>query len=125
MDKRIATIIGTNLQRLRTQRGLTQEQLAEKAGISTSFCANIERGNKGVSLSVLYDLADSLGVSVDYLLYPEQPDARSRNIEALLRDKPESFIIAVERLVRLCIEECAYRLNAAGHKMQRQLLPGA
>ena len=78
MDKRIATIIGTNLQRLRTQRGLTQE---------------------------LYDLADSLGVSVDYLLYPEQPDARIRNIEALLRDKPESFIIAVERLVRLCIEE--------------------
>ena len=105
MDKRIATIIGTNLQRLRTQRGLTQEQLAEKAGISTSFCANIERGNKGVSLSVLYDLADSLGVSVDYLLYPEQPDARIRNIEALLRDKPESFIIAVERLVQLCIEE--------------------
>ena len=105
MDKRIATIIGTNLQRPRTQRGLTQEQLAEKAGISTSFCANIERGNKGVSLSVLYDLADSLGVSVDYLLYPEQPDARIRHIEALLRDKPESFIIAVERLVRLCIEE--------------------
>ena len=63
MDKRIATIIGTNLQRLRTQRGLTQEQLAEKAGISTSFCANIERGNKGVSLSVLYDLADSCGLS--------------------------------------------------------------
>lgn len=54
---------------------------------------------------MLYDLADSLGVSVDYLLYPEQPDARIRNIEALLRDKPESFIIAVERLVRLCIEE--------------------
>ena len=45
---------------------------------------------------MLYDLADSLGVSVDYLLYPEQPDARIRNIEALLRDKPESFIIAVE-----------------------------
>ena len=64
-------------------------------------------------------------ILVDYLLYPEQPDARIRNIEALLRDKPESFIIAVERLVRLCIEECAYRLNAAGHKMQRQLLPGA
>ena len=96
MDKRIATIIGMNLQRLWTQYGLTQEQLAEKVGISTSFYAN---------LSVLYDLADSLGVSVDYLLYPEQPDARIRNIEALLRDKPESFIIAVERLVRLCIEE--------------------
>lgn len=34
MDKRIATIIGTNLQRLRTQRGLTQEQLR----VSVSLC---------------------------------------------------------------------------------------
>ena len=105
MDKRIATIIGMNLQRLRTQYGLTQEQLAEKVGISTSFYANLERGNKGVSISVLYDLANCLGVSVDYLIYPNQADARIRNIETLLRDKPESFIIAVERLVRLCIEE--------------------
>lgn len=79
--------------------------MLRKQASARHFCANIERGNKGVSLSVLYDLADSLGVSVDYLLYPEQPDARIRNIEALLRDKPESFIIAVERLVRLCIEE--------------------
>lgn len=62
MDKRIATIIGMNLQRLRTQYGLTQEQLAEKVGISTSFYANLERGNKGVSISVLYDLANCLGV---------------------------------------------------------------
>lgn len=105
MDKRIATIIGMNLQRLRTQYGLTQEQLAEKVGISTSFYANLERGNKGVSISVLYDLANCLGGSVDYLIYPNQADARIRNIETLLRDKPESFIIAVERLVRLCIEE--------------------
>ena len=73
--------------------------------ISTSFYANLERGNKGVSISVLYDLANCLGVSVDYLIYPNQADARIRNIETLLRDKPESFIIAVERLVQLCIEE--------------------
>lgn len=70
-------------------------------GISTSFYANLERGNKGVSISVLYDLANCLGVSVDYLIYPNQADARIRNIETLLRDKPESFIIAVERLVEV------------------------
>ena len=67
-------------------------------GISTSFYANLERGNKGVSISVLYDLANCLGVSVDYLIYPNQADARIRNLETLLRDKPESFIIAVELL---------------------------
>lgn len=52
MDKReLATIIGNNLCILRTDSGLTQEKLAESAGISTSFYANLERGNKGVSVT--------------------------------------------------------------------------
>ena len=98
-------LLGNKIAYYRRKNKLSQEQLAEKVGISTSFYANLERGNKGVSISVLYDLANCLGVSVDYLIYPNQADARIRNLETLLRDKPESFIIAVERLVQLCIEE--------------------
>lgn len=47
MDKNeLAAIIGSNLCALRLDRGLIQEELAEAAGISTSFYANLERGNK-------------------------------------------------------------------------------
>jgi transcriptional regulator with XRE-family HTH domain len=97
--------LGNNLQLIRSKSGFTQEELAEAVGISTSFYANLERGNKGVSVLVLYDIAQFLGITVDYLLYKEHADARIRNIEALLREKPESFIIAIEKMIRLCIEK--------------------
>ena len=79
MDKRIATIIGMNLQRLRTQYGLTQEQLAEKVGISTSFYANLERRNKGVSISVLprAHCFDHFAVSDIHADMPVVPDGKT------------------------------------------------
>ena len=75
------------------------------AGISTSFYTNIERGNKGVSIFVLISLAEALNVSVESLLYQEEPRRQINNIEILLRDKPASFISAVEKMIRLCHDE--------------------
>ena len=69
MDKRIATIIGMNLQRLWTQYGLTQEQLAEKVGISTTHMSHIETANTKLSLSVFVDIAEALEVQTDALLF--------------------------------------------------------
>lgn len=106
MDKdELMWIVGNNLQQIRAERGYTQEQLSEKAGISTSFYANLERGKKGMSIFVLRNLADSLDTSVDQLMYQRNADARIRNIEMLLSDMPESFVRSVERLVLLCVEE--------------------
>lgn len=39
----LQVLAGRNLQRCRTNAKLTQEQVAEKAGISTSFYTNLER----------------------------------------------------------------------------------
>lgn len=105
MDKHeLATIIGNNLCSLRADVGLTQEELAESAGISTSFYANLERGNKGVSVAVLYKLAECLGVTVDCLLYEPTGGTHIKNIEMLLKDKSPSFIAAIEKMIRLCID---------------------
>lgn len=97
--------VGENLKRYRDERNLTQEQLAELAGISTSHCANIERGEKAVSVVSLRNLADSLRISTDYLLYEDRKDVRIQNIERLLVDQPESVINMLEKLIRLCVEE--------------------
>lgn len=106
MDKNeLAAIIGSNLCTLRLDSGLTQEELAEAAGISTSFYANLERGNKGVSVAVLYSLAECLGVTVDCLLYEPTHDTHIKNLAALLKGKSPDFIKSVEKMVRLCIDE--------------------
>lgn len=108
MDKKSLMItIGSNLQAIRSERNFTQEKVAEKIGISTSFYANLERGKKGVSISVLSDIATCLGVTVDYLIYETHTDARIRNIEALLKDRSDSFVASMEKMIRLCTEEFA------------------
>ena len=99
--QQLAIIIGENLLKYRTENNYTQEELAEKVGISTSFYANLEHGNRSMSLLVLRNLADALQVSTDSLLYEGQPKIQTKNIVSILSNKPESFIMAVERILRL------------------------
>ena len=47
---------------------LTQEALAEKVDVSTSYIGHIERGQKRCSLETLVSIADALGVTPDLLL---------------------------------------------------------
>ena len=100
----IMKIIGNNLKKYRNMMKLTQEELAERVGISTSFCANIERGSKGVSMIVLCDLADALGITVNHLVYEENAGIGLKNIEFLLKDKPEALIMFIESIIHTCIE---------------------
>ena len=59
---------GKQLQRLRTNRGLTQEQLAVKAGLVRVYVTKLEQGEHDPTLSRLVRLAKALGVSVTELL---------------------------------------------------------
>lgn len=99
----LQSIVGRNLQRCRANTGLTQEQIAEQAGISTSFYANLERGNRCMSALVLRDLADALGVSADSLLYEDDTNSHIENIRALLNEQPSWFSQAAENSIRALI----------------------
>lgn len=102
--QQLAIIIGKNLLKYRTENNYTQEELAEKVGISTSFYANLERGNKSMSLLVLRNLADALQVNTDALLYECNPQCHMQSIYTILRNKSNSFIIAAEKMIRLLSE---------------------
>lgn len=106
MEKQaLQKMIGQNLYHARTQQNLTQDQLAEKAGISTTFLANLECGNKMMSTVTLRKLADILCVSTDSLLYENRPNDRVRSIQMLLQDQPEEVVAFAEKLIRLCITD--------------------
>jgi len=55
---------GQRIRLLRGEQGVTQEQLAERAGISVDFLSLIERGRSSPSFENLDELADALEVSV-------------------------------------------------------------
>jgi transcriptional regulator with XRE-family HTH domain len=57
-----------NLKHLREEKGLTQEALAAKAGLSLGYIARLEIGRHDPSLSTLIKLAKALKVKVGDLL---------------------------------------------------------
>ena len=60
--------IGENIKLLRTENGLTQEELSRKVGISRPMLAQIERGTKTVTLPLGKDIAEVFGCTVDDLI---------------------------------------------------------
>ena len=61
--------IGQRIRRIRKAKGLSQEQLAEKVGISTTHMSHMETANTKLSLSVFVDIAEALEVQTDALLF--------------------------------------------------------
>ncbi|MBQ6698287.1 MAG: helix-turn-helix transcriptional regulator [Oscillospiraceae bacterium] len=60
--------IGQRIRKYRKAHGMSQEQLAEKIGISVTHMSHIETANTKLSLSVFVDIARALEVQTDDLL---------------------------------------------------------
>ncbi len=60
-------IMGWNTRRLRVERALTIEDLADAAGVSPNFLGQVERGARNVSVRVAGSIAQALGVPIDQL----------------------------------------------------------
>ena len=67
-------MVGANIVAFRTERGLTQEALALRSGISRNVLIDVEHGRRGLLYERLFDLAEALEVSVTALLQ-ERPAA--------------------------------------------------
>ena len=60
MDMR--KLVGRNVKRIRQEKGLTQEQLAEISGFSRQYLSGLEQGRRNPTIVSLYELATALGV---------------------------------------------------------------
>ncbi|HEX7152152.1 MAG TPA: helix-turn-helix transcriptional regulator [Thermoanaerobaculia bacterium] len=67
------TIFGTTVRRLRTDREWTQEDLADAAGLTSTYVGQVERGDKVPSLTVVLKLARGLSVAPADLLVDFTP----------------------------------------------------
>jgi transcriptional regulator with XRE-family HTH domain len=61
-NAREAAIFGAAVRRARKQRFWTQEDLADRAGLTTTYVGQVERGDKVPSLTVVLKLAGALEV---------------------------------------------------------------
>ena len=72
--------VGQRIRKIRKARGLSQEKLAEKIGISTTHMSHIETGNTKMSLLTFVEIASALEVRTDEILYDDKPEGRITSI---------------------------------------------
>jgi len=72
----LRSLVGLNIKRFRINSGFSQEDLAEKSGISVPYLGAIERGEKWPSPAIFAEIALSLTVDPSDLLKPENATAQ-------------------------------------------------
>lgn len=88
--------IGSSIRRNRQEKGLTQEALAEAAGISLKMVQKLEGGQKGFCMETVIRIAETLGVSLGSLTDMPGEDERTsfcrEMFYELVRDKSDEEI---------------------------------
>jgi transcriptional regulator with XRE-family HTH domain len=60
--------VGFNLQRLRREKGLSQEELADRAEVHQTYLSGVERGKRNPTITVLQRIAEALGADIENLV---------------------------------------------------------
>jgi transcriptional regulator with XRE-family HTH domain len=55
---------GSKVREIRKQQGISQEKLAELSDTDRSYMGRIERGEKNVTLTKIYQIADALKINI-------------------------------------------------------------
>ena len=66
-DERMVAF-GKRVREVRKAKGVSQEKLAEMAGIDRSYMGNIERGEKNITLKKIYEICDALQIDIKLLI---------------------------------------------------------
>jgi transcriptional regulator with XRE-family HTH domain len=78
----LAPVVGANLRRLRSDRGLSLEGLARLCGVSRAMLGQIELGQSAPTINVLWKIARALDLPFSALLTASSPTVGTRVIKA-------------------------------------------
>jgi len=70
-DESLAPMVGANLRRLRTRRGLSLERLGRRAGLSRAMLSQVELGRSAPTINSLWKIARALDVTFAALVAPQ------------------------------------------------------
>ena len=76
----LCALVGRNVRRYRVAAGLTQEELAHRAGFDRTYLSDIERGIRNPTISLLQDIAMVVGVHVAMFLLEEHEQVLLRGV---------------------------------------------
>jgi transcriptional regulator with XRE-family HTH domain len=88
----LAPVVGSNLRRLRTRRGLSLERLAQISGVSRAMLGQIELGQSAPTINVLWKIARALEVTFSALI-----SARTQSGALVLRSSESKLLTSKDR----------------------------
>ncbi|MBZ0233256.1 MAG: XRE family transcriptional regulator [Deltaproteobacteria bacterium] len=88
----LAPIVGSNLRRLRTKRGLSLERLSQLSGVSRAMLGQIELGQSAPTINVLWKIARALEVTFSALI-----STRSQSGALILRANDSKVLTSKDR----------------------------
>lgn len=107
MEVESAVAIGQRIAARRKQLGWTQEQAAEKTGLSHQFFACVERGLKNMRAENVIRLSQAMGVSTDYLLLGRSTDADRSELTQMMQPLNEHQLKCLEEIIRNFVRACS------------------
>lgn len=76
--REVLFVFGSAVRRLRIEHGLSQEKLAELAGVNRTYIGDVERGERNVSLVNIERIATALDLDLARLMAAVDADRPSR-----------------------------------------------
>lgn len=98
-------VIGENLRHFRKARGLTQEQLAELVGREPSAISHLERMGRLMGVELLVRIADTLSISTDALLRPNNTAPHFTSITSMLANQSDDALGHLEIIIRAWLSQ--------------------
>ncbi len=95
--------IGKRIQKIRKEKGYTQQQFAEKIGLSTNYLSDIERGKSSTRLDKLVDIINALECSADDI-FADTIDFGYRVKNSRLADRLEELSIENQEIAYAILE---------------------
>lgn len=96
VERTPAMCIGDNIKVARLARGMSLDDLSKKIGVSKQFICACEAGRKTPRSSVLVEIRNALGVTMDYLMSDEGTTVQT----ACRRELDRATAATQERLAR-------------------------
>ena len=94
----VQKIIGRRIQEIRKQKGLTQEQMAERVNISPHYLSALERGVYNIKLDLLVDILNVLNCSADEV-FQDVVDSSSKIKASQLSEKLKGLPLQEQRKI--------------------------
>lgn len=103
----VKALFGMRMKELRKNADLSQEELAEKAEISSKYISRIEMGQHFPSIDTLVKLADALNVELkdffEFAHAAESPKELKRVIEGMLKEADTEKLRTLVKVTRAVV----------------------